>query len=115
MVKRRYYRVKKGQSILEYTFVIAVSIGVFLGIGAYVIRAMQGQSQATGDQMADQYAHGLNNGREHFSSRTSTFELSTPGWSHPVSITFVGGSYSSQSERNLRPLDETWYPGSNDD
>ncbi len=88
MVKRGY-RVKKGQSILEYTFVIAVSMGVLLGIGAYVIRAMQGQSQAAGDQMADQYAHGLNNGREHFSSKTSTFELSTPGWSHPISITFV--------------------------
>lgn len=110
----RISRLKDGQAILEYALVIAVFVSALIGMGAYVRRSMQGQLQAAGDQIGDQYAHGLTEGYESSHSSTRSLELNTPGWSHPVSISFSHGSFSSRKERDIVPLSESWYPGRDD-
>jgi len=104
---RKNYR--KGVFSLQYAFLIAVLIGTFIAIQAYLKRSMQGQLQAAADQLAEQYAYTLTRGNEHFESVTKTIEWNLPG---PFTIIRVPeASYSSNSERHIRPLDETWLPG----
>ncbi|MFH1771300.1 MAG: hypothetical protein ABH872_00615 [Candidatus Omnitrophota bacterium] len=97
-------RFKKAQSVLEYALLVAVSVGALLGAGAYIKRAMQGQLQATSDQMADQYANGLTDLHEQFTSESRTAQVKWPG---PLDTARSKGSFSARSERKSRPLDET--------
>jgi len=45
----------KGQSLLEYTLLIAVIIGAFLGMGLYFKRGISGRWRAAVDDLGDQY------------------------------------------------------------
>ncbi len=54
MLKRRK-RKNKGQSIMEYTMLIAIVVGAFLGIGSYFKRGVQGRWRAAVDDLGDQY------------------------------------------------------------
>ena len=113
-MKERGCRYKKAQSFLAHALIVAVIVGALLAINVYVKRSMQGQLRSAGDQIADQYAHGLTDGHDHFSSSSHTFEISTPGWNSPITITRTGGSYFSSSNKKIMSLDETWYPGAED-
>ena len=100
---------RKGVAAIQYAFLIALVIVTFIAIQAYIKRSMQGQLQAAGDQIADQYAYALTQGVEHFESETRTTT-----WRLPGAFTIIRvpeASFSSHSERNIRPLDETWLPG----
>ena len=45
----------KGQSILEYTTIIIIAMAVFLAMGPYMKRAMQGSWKTAVDPLGDQY------------------------------------------------------------
>jgi len=46
---------KKGQSALEYMALIAIIIGVFIAIGTYFKRGVQGRWKSAVDGLGDQY------------------------------------------------------------
>jgi Flp pilus assembly pilin Flp len=103
-------RHRKGQSAVEYAFVIALVALVFISMQAHIARGMRGQIQAGTDQLADQYAYGLTYLYEHNTNSSSNVEVNTPGFNHPNTITTVGGHQLSTSLKGVRPLDETWPP-----
>ena len=45
----------KGQSILEYTLIITIVLGAFLGIQNYFKRGLQGRWKTAVDDLGDQY------------------------------------------------------------
>lgn len=51
MLKRN----KKGQSLLEYVFVILIVLGAFVATGNYLKRGLQGRWKDAVDGMGDQY------------------------------------------------------------
>jgi len=92
---------KKAQSVLEYSLLIAVIVGVALTMQVYIKRSMQGQIQLAGDQVGDQYVVADTKNHELYKSEASTTEVTAPGWGHPTTITGVRGSYSAEKERQL--------------
>ena len=94
----------KGRYVLEYSLVIGIVVGVLLTIQNYIKRSMQGQIKVTGEQMAEQYDYGFNQGYENFTTTSHVFEVTTLGWNHPTTCTSTKGSYSSDSFRSLKPL-----------
>lgn len=46
---------RKGQSLIEYTTLIVITIAVFITIGNYFKRGVQGRWKEGVDQMGDQY------------------------------------------------------------
>lgn len=46
---------QKGQSLLEYVFILTVILAVFTAMGQYVKRGLQGRWKAVVDDMGDQY------------------------------------------------------------
>ena len=52
---RRIRKKIKGQSIMEYTMLVAIIIGAFLGVGSYFKRGIQGRWRAAVDDLGDQY------------------------------------------------------------
>ncbi len=49
---------KRGQSIIEYAFMITIIMGAFLAVGYYFKRGIQGRWKAVVDDMGDQYDPG---------------------------------------------------------
>lgn len=92
---------KRAQSVLEYSLLIAVIVGVAIAMQVYMKRSMQGQIQLAGDQVGDQYVVGDTKNHELYKSEASTTEVTAPGWGHPTTITGVRGSYSVEKERQL--------------
>ncbi len=52
---------KKGQSILEFTILLMIVIGVFIAMQFYVKRGMQGRWKSSLDDFGDQYDPHLTN------------------------------------------------------
>lgn len=46
---------KKGQSLVEYTVLVTVIIGVFIATAVYLKRGFQGRFKAAIDEMGEQY------------------------------------------------------------
>ena len=46
---------KQGQSLMEYSILIIILLGVFLAMNTYVKRGIQGRWKASVDGMGDQY------------------------------------------------------------
>jgi len=53
---------KKGQSIIEYSMLIVIIIGVLLSVGTYFKRGVQGRWKDSVDQLGDQYHPGKTTG-----------------------------------------------------
>ena len=45
----------KGQTLIEYTVLITIVLGVFVAVGTYVKRGIQGRWKAAVDDLGDQY------------------------------------------------------------
>ncbi len=71
MLRRIRQRVK-GQSIMEYTMLIAIIIGAFLGIGQYFKRGIQGRWRAAVDDLGDQYDPRVANTSLRYSIQSNT-------------------------------------------
>ncbi|UCC95658.1 MAG: hypothetical protein JSW40_02635 [Candidatus Omnitrophota bacterium] len=95
---------KKGLSVLEYAFLIAVVVGVLITMQVYLKRSIGGRLQVAGDMLGDPYAYGLTDLHEHFSSHTWVREWKFPG---PADVIKTRGSFHYESERKLRPLEES--------
>jgi len=93
--------VKRAQSVLEYSLLIAIIVGAAIVMQFYIRRGMQGQVQLSGDQVGDQYVVADTKNHELYKSEASTTEVTAPGWGHPTTITGVTGSYSAEEERQL--------------
>ena len=50
-----FRRDKKGQSVLEYTVLLIVLMGAFIGIQNYMKRGVQGRWKASIDELGEQY------------------------------------------------------------
>jgi len=94
--------------IVQYSFLIMLLIGSFLYIQNYMKRSSQGQLQAAGDQIGEQYAMGLTNGNEHQGANSFYFQINTAGLNNPTRITVTTGNYRSTVWRRLRGLKEVW-------
>lgn len=107
-MNRADHKYRKAQSVLEYSAIIAIVAVALIAMQVYLRRGAQGRLQATGDQMADQYAYGLTDDYENFKAQSRRFEFKLPGWNHPTTIIGMKGSYDSKSKRKVLPLDEVW-------
>ena len=96
------------QSTLIFVSLITIAVGAFLFIQTYTKRSIQGNLQAAGDQIGDQYALGLTNGLDHNSSRSFYFELRTAGLNNPTRLTVTSGSVESNILRRMRPIHQSW-------
>ncbi len=52
---RSDYRKKNGQSVIEYVVLITILLAVFITIGTYFKRGVQGRWKASVDDLSDQY------------------------------------------------------------
>ncbi len=50
-----FRRIKKGQSTLEYTILLIIVMGAFLGVSNYFKRGVQGRWKSAVDDFGDQY------------------------------------------------------------
>ncbi len=64
-------RLLRGQSTLEYVTLITIILGVFLGMGTYFKRGVQGRWKESVDGMGDQYDPRVTN--TDITERTSGF------------------------------------------
>jgi hypothetical protein len=102
------YRRKAQSTTVAYTFVIALVVASALYMQNFLKRSAQGQLQAAGDQIGDQYGLGLTTGNERTESNTFYIQVRTAGLNNPTRITFTAGSYENKQTRSLRPLGEVW-------
>ena len=58
-----FRRIKKGQSTLEYTVLLIIVMGAFLGVSNYFKRGVQGRWKAAVDDFGDQYDPRTTNSR----------------------------------------------------
>lgn len=49
------FKKSKGQTLIEYTVLITIVLGVFVAVGTYVKRGIQGRWKAATDDLGDQY------------------------------------------------------------
>jgi len=94
--------------VVEFSFLVVLLIGSFLYFQNFLKRSAQGQLQAAGDQIGDQYAMCLTTGREHQGANSFFFQLNTAGLNNPTRITVTTGNYRSTMIRRLRGLAEVW-------
>ena len=103
----------KAVTVLQYSFLIAVTVGVLLTMQNYLKRGMQGQLQVYSDSMGEQYSRGLTNMHDHFSSTVKTTEWSLPTFNiggNGGNCTYTKGTYKATSEREVLPIDaERWW------
>ncbi|MEI8349609.1 MAG: hypothetical protein WCI77_05605 [Candidatus Omnitrophota bacterium] len=103
---------RKAVTVLQYSFLIAVTVGVLLTMQNYIKRSMQGQLQTYSDSMGEQYSRGLTNIHDHYSSTAKTTEWKLPTFNirgNGGDCTHTQGTYTATSERELLPLDaERW-------
>lgn len=84
---------KRGQSTLEYSILIIVVLGAFLGISNYFKRGIQGRWKASVDDLGDQYDPRLANSsvRHVLVSNTetivATFNVVGGVWTTRIDIT----------------------------
>lgn len=115
-------RMRKAQSTLEYSLLVALVVGALLYMQNYLKRSMQGRLQTVGDQIGDQYSPHKTYRYDNMDvSNTSTVEETTPGigistggqvdvgTKATTTTTVVGGDQGQQSDRRLKDLDtEEW-------
>ena len=106
MTRETYRNYKRGVSTLEYAMLIVITVGAMLGAQNYFKRSMQGQYQIAADQLANQYAFGLTEGHEHFTSEVRTTEWKLPG---PCDIIKIRGSFETSADHAILPLTTTLY------
>jgi len=80
----------------------------FLAMQVYLGRGIQGKFQTASDQMSDQYGQGVSDVTEHSEASAGTVELNLPGLGAPNTFIWARGSYSSNSDRGVESLDQTW-------
>jgi len=56
-MKKRYGKLYKGQYVLEYTLIIAVSVAALLGMQAYLKRGIQGKIKESADSLGEEYSY----------------------------------------------------------
>ena len=76
MLKRQ----KKGQTLVEYITIIIIVMGVFLAMGSYIKRGIQGRWKSVTDDLGDQYDPRVANGliRHTLISNTSSEVIAVP-------------------------------------
>jgi len=92
---------KRAQSVLEYSLLIAVIVGAALTMQVYIKRSMQGQVQLTTDQLAEQYSPEQTRLHEHFESNAQITDWKLP---YPRDVVKVKGTFRVESNRELEPL-----------
>jgi hypothetical protein len=71
----------KGQSLFEYTAVIACVVAALLGVSIYAQRAIQGRMRSSSDQIGEQYEPGSLSGNMTTTvTRNITSDISTQPW-----------------------------------
>jgi len=66
----RYFRRNKGQSLLEYSLILAAIVVAIVFMQTYVRRGVQGRLKDSADQIGDQYS--VVGGYNYLTNRTST-------------------------------------------
>jgi hypothetical protein len=77
---------KRGQSVLEYGFLIACIAAAVLGMQFYVKRAIQGRIKQTADQIGSPY-----DAKNSISYTTTYTNATTTSSTYPVNITSITG------------------------
>ena len=80
-----FKKLKHGQSALEYAFLIIIVLAVFLAMGNYFKRGLQGRWQSSVDELGDQYD-------PRFANSNVTHTLSSNTSTQITAINILGGS-----------------------
>lgn len=81
----------RGQSMLEYTILIVIILGVFIAMKDYIKRGIQGRWKASVDDLGDQYDPRLANGYMNYVTATNSD-------THIVTIPDRGGYYTNRTD-----------------
>lgn len=85
---------KRGQSIVEFTVLLTIVMGVFIAMQFYVKRGLQGRWKASLDDFGDQYDPYLTN------ANVVTRVLSNSGTQVQV-IADIGGFWTQRTDNSL--------------
>ena len=97
-----FRRDKKGQSVLEYTVLLIVLMGAFIGIQNYMKRGVQGRWKASIDELGEQYDPRTadTNLRQTLSSSTNT---------QIVAMNTLGGYWTQRTDVSTSTERKTGY------
>lgn len=90
------YLHKKGQSTLEYAIIIAVIVGAFIIMQAFIKRAVEGRLKQAGDQIGEQFSI-----RTGFSNYTTTLNAVS------IELTSEAGENTMSTQYQFREGSET--------
>ena len=89
-----FKKLKKGQSALEYVFLLTILLGALLGTQNYLKRGVQGKWKVTIDDLGDQYDPRVTN-----SSLKQTLSSSTN--TAIVSLNTTGGYWTRRTDSSV--------------
>jgi Flp pilus assembly pilin Flp len=97
-----FSRNKKGQSAVEYTVLLILLMGAFIGIQNYMKRGVQGRWKASVDELGDQYDPRTADTdlRETQSSQTNT---------SIISLNTLGGYWTKRTDASISQEQKSGY------
>jgi uncharacterized protein (UPF0333 family) len=103
----RYLRTKKGQSLLEYSLILAAIIVAIIFMQGYVRRGLQGRLRSAADDIGDQYSvwGSMNYLTNRQSNTTETVSL-TAG--NQANLTTVYNDITNKTGNETLPSQEPW-------
>ena len=98
------YLHKKGQSTLEYAIIIAVIVGAFVIMQAFIKRAVEGRLKQAGDQIGDQFS--IRTGSSNYVTSVNAF--STERMDASAHNTFSYQNQIRSGKENAGLYNEEW-------
>ena len=90
-------RNRKGQTILEYTIIVIIILGVMIAMKDYVKRGIQGRWKTSSDDFADQYDPQYVNALTNYSTQSNSQSIVTV-----VNATYFDGTEQQTGQRTNR-------------
>lgn len=102
----RYLRTKKGQSLLEYSLILAAIIVAIIFMQGYVRRGLQGRLRSAADDIGDQYS--VWGGMNYLTNRQSnTLETVTVAGGN-AQLTTTYNDFTNKTGNETLPAQEPW-------
>ncbi len=101
---------RKGQSILEYTVIMVIVLGVVIAMRDYVKRGIQGRWKSSTDEMGDQYdPQHLNSDINVAVVTNSVSTVSTVNGTDSSTGTVVAGQWTNRMDQSNSTETKTGY------
>jgi hypothetical protein len=116
MAKTFYYKKRKGQSFMEYSFLVAMVVAILIAMQVRIARGMRGQLQTSSDQLSGHgeeggmYAYTLTTLNDHSFTATDSFEVTFGAFGPPRTRTRTSVYSSAHKHRGLERLNGQYLP-----